>query len=68
MKDFNGVELLIGDPVAYIDGYAGSAVYLSKGFVKGFTPTMVRVVKTMADGSDVYSWNVKPARLTLIKG
>jgi len=63
MKDFNGVELQIGDRVAYIDGYSGSRVYLSEGYVTGFTPQMVKVSR---DPERFSGSPTKSARLTFL--
>ncbi len=62
MEDFNGKVLEVGDRVAYIDGYSGSSVYLTEGYVKGFTAKQVKVTRDKENRG--YASNVKPSRIT----
>ena len=43
MKDSNNREVSIGDEVAYVDGYGGSAIYISTGVVVGMTAKRFKV-------------------------
>ena len=63
MLDANNREIHVQDKVAYIDGFSGSAIYLSTGYVLKLTPKRVSVGDSIdaKDGS-----SIKATRLVVI--
>lgn len=61
MEDFRNKEVTVGATVAFINGYSGSAVYLSEGIVTRILPSGVKV--QYGYGQEKL---VKPARLVVL--